>query len=187
MTQPDIDRPDHGRRYRLRGLRPRHHRFPDHALRAPHESRRHARPRKSCLPRLPLQVVCYERADDIAFGVSGVVTRARGIRASLPHLDDAAIPMAAPVTQEKVVYLLDPAGASRRSPMLRLADRLVRALGLTRNHGVELPYTPAFLHKHGGLVMSLGQFMQFVGSELMASGTVQIWPGMPVDHAINRG
>jgi len=95
--------------------------------------------------------------------------------------------MAAPVTQEKVVYLLDPAGASRRSPMLRLADRLVRALGLTRNHGVELPYTPAFLHKHGGLVMSLGQFMQFVGSELMASGTVQIWPGMPVDHALIEG
>jgi electron-transferring-flavoprotein dehydrogenase len=135
-------------------------------------------------PGLPLQVVCYERADDIAFGVSGVVTRARGIRASLPHLDPAAIPMAAPVTQEKVVYLLDPAGASRRSPMLRLADRLIRALRLHRHHGVELPYTPAFLHKHGGLVMSLGQFMQVVGSELMASGTVQIWPGMPVDHAL---
>ena len=35
-------------------------------------------------PGLPLQVMCYERADDIGFGVSGVVTRARGIRASLP-------------------------------------------------------------------------------------------------------
>ena len=32
--------------------------------------------------------------------------------------------------------------------------------------------------------MSLGQFMQFVGAELMASGTVQIWPGMPVDRAL---
>jgi electron-transferring-flavoprotein dehydrogenase len=38
-------------------------------------------------PGLPLQVMCYERADDVSFGVSGVVTRARGIRASLPDLD----------------------------------------------------------------------------------------------------
>jgi electron-transferring-flavoprotein dehydrogenase len=39
------------------------------------------------MPGLPLQVVCYERADDVGFGVSGIVTRARGIRASLPELD----------------------------------------------------------------------------------------------------
>jgi len=54
-------------------------------------------------PGLPLQVVCYERADDISFGVSGVVTRARGIRATLPDLDPHQIPMATPVTREKVV------------------------------------------------------------------------------------
>ena len=35
-------------------------------------------------PGMPLQVLCYERADDIASGVSGVVTRAQGIRASFP-------------------------------------------------------------------------------------------------------
>jgi electron-transferring-flavoprotein dehydrogenase len=35
-------------------------------------------------PGLPLQVVCYERADDIAFGVSGVVTRARPCPAWTP-------------------------------------------------------------------------------------------------------
>ena len=28
-------------------------------------------------PGMPLQVLCYERADDLAAGVSGVVTRAR--------------------------------------------------------------------------------------------------------------
>jgi hypothetical protein len=28
-------------------------------------------------PGMPLQVICYERADDLGFGVSGVVTRAR--------------------------------------------------------------------------------------------------------------
>ncbi len=137
----------------------------------------------SC-PGLPLQVICYERADDIGFGVSGVVTKARGIRASLPDLDPACIPMAARVQQEKVVYLLDPVGASRRSPALKLADAAIRACRLHRLDGVELPYVPPFLHKNGGLVLSLGQFMQFVGGELMGSGTVQVWPGMPVAEAL---
>jgi hypothetical protein len=67
-------------------------------------------------PGMPLQVVCYERADDTGFGVSGVVTRARGIRTAFPDLDPAQIPMAARVAQEKVLYLLDPVGASRRAP-----------------------------------------------------------------------
>lgn len=135
-------------------------------------------------PGLPLQVACYERADDIAFGVSGVVTRARGIRASLPALDPGQIPMAASITEERIVYLLDPATASRRSATLRAADRVVRLLGLARHHAVELPYVPAFLRKHGGMVLSLGQFMQHVGGELMMSGTVQLWPGTPVESAI---
>src|SRR5574342_1172634 len=60
------------------------------------------------MPGLPPQVICYERADDIGFGVSGVVTRARGIRATFPDLDPAQIPMATPVSSEKVLYLLDP-------------------------------------------------------------------------------
>jgi electron-transferring-flavoprotein dehydrogenase len=138
-------------------------------------------------PGLPLQVICYERADDIGFGVSGVVTRARGIRASFPDLDTAQIPMAAPVANEKVVYLLDPVGASRRSRVLRTGDRCIRALGkilgVTHN-ALELPYTPSFLHKKDGLVLSIGQFNQWVGSQLMSSGAVQIWPGMPVDKAL---
>src|SRR5436305_15305658 len=79
------------------------------------------------MPRMPPQVICYERADDIGFGVSGVVTRARGIRGSLPDLDPAQIPMAVPVKHEKVLYLLDPIGASRRSVPVRLADRMIRA------------------------------------------------------------
>ena len=135
-------------------------------------------------PGLPLQVVCYERADDISFGVSGVVTRARGIRSTIPALGPDQIPMAASVGQEKVVYLLDPVGASRRSRTLRLADRLIRTLGLHREYGVELPYIPSFLHKQGGLVMSLGQFLQYVSNDLMGSGTVQIWPGTPVEEAL---
>ncbi len=138
----------------------------------------------SAVPGMPLQVLCYERADDIGFGVSGVVTRARGIRATLPDLDPSQIPMAAPVRQEKVLYLLDPGGASRRSTMLRVADGVLRGLGLARDHAFALPYTPPFLSKHGGLVMSLGQFLQHTGRQLMESGAVQIWPGTPVEEAL---
>ena len=135
-------------------------------------------------PGLPLQVICYERAEDISFGVSGVVTRARGIRASLPELDPSRIPMAATIKQEKVAYLLDPHGASRRSSAVHFADGMIRALGLAHDHAVELPYIPPFLHKEGGLVMGLGQFLQYAGGELMAGGTVQIWPGVPVESAL---
>jgi electron-transferring-flavoprotein dehydrogenase len=137
-------------------------------------------------PGMPLQVLCYERADDLAAGVSGVVTRAEGIRSSFPALDPAQIPMAAAVKQERVLYLLDPIGASRRSAVLRLGDFF---LGFGRkwwikDHSFELPWAPAFLHKRGGLILSIGQFNQWVGSQLMASGFVQIWPGMPVSAPI---
>jgi len=139
------------------------------------------------MPGMPLQVICYERADDIGFGVSGVVTRARGIRATFPDLDPTQIPMASPVTSEKLVYLLDPIGASRRSVALRVADGVLRAgnkLLKVANHAYEMPYVPPFLHKNDGLVLSIGQFNQWVGSQLMSSGTVQIWPGMPAGEAL---
>ena len=135
------------------------------------------------MPGMPLQVVCYERADDIGFGVSGVVTRARAIRQSFPDLNPAEIPMAAEVAEEKVLYLLDPAGASRRPFSLRLADRLIRLfrLALPLEHdALELSYTPEFLHKQDGLVLSIGQFNQWVAQQLMMSGAVQIWPSSPV-------
>jgi electron-transferring-flavoprotein dehydrogenase len=139
------------------------------------------------MPGLPPQILCYERADDLGFGVSGVVSKARGIRASFPDLDPAQIPMAAPVTEEKVLYLLDPIGASRRSSPLRLADRLIRACRWAlpvKHDALELAWTPGFLHKTGGLVLSLGQFNQWVGSQLLSTGTVQIWPGTPVARAV---
>jgi len=132
---------------------------------------------------MPAQVICYERADDISFGVSGVVTKGRSLRETFPDLNPAEIPMAAPVKKEKVFYLLDPHGVSRRGWNLKIADRLIRAfrwmLPYSR-HAFQLPYIPPFMQKHGGYVLSMGQFMQWVGSGLMASGTVQIWPGMPV-------
>jgi electron-transferring-flavoprotein dehydrogenase len=139
------------------------------------------------MPGMPLQVMCYERADDIGFGVSGVVTSAKAIRETFPDLDPAAIPMAAPVVKEKILYLLDPVGASRRPWAMRVADKALRAAGGllgVRDHALELPWIPPFLHKHGGLVLSMGQFTQWVGSQVMATGAVQIWPGSPVAEAI---
>jgi electron-transferring-flavoprotein dehydrogenase len=142
------------------------------------------------LPGMPLQVHCYERADNLSAGVSGVVTRARGIRASFPDLNPADIPMAAEILEERVLYLLDPIGASRRSTLLRLGDAVLRAAGPllgVRNSAFELPWAPAFLHKQPGLVLSIGQFNQWVGSRLMESGLVQIWPGTPVSAPIFSG
>ena len=138
-------------------------------------------------PGLPPQVLCYERADDPGFGVSGVVTQARSLRATFPELDKAGIPMASPVTDEKVFYLLDPHGASRRSFGLRFADGLIRCGRFAlpfRDHALSLPWTPSFLHKQGGMLLSMGQFMQWVASQVQASGAVQIWPGMPVSSPL---
>jgi len=138
-------------------------------------------------PGLPLQVLCYERADDLGFGVSGAVTRARGLRESFPDLDSAQIPMTAPVKGEKILYLLDPVGASRRPVLMRAADAAIRVMGGilgVRDDAMELPWTPDFLDKHGGLVLSMGQFNQWVGQQVMGSGAVQIWPGSPVGEAL---
>ena len=144
------------------------------------------------LPGAPLQVICYERADGLGFGVSGVVTRARGIRESFPDLDPAQIPMAAAVRSEKLVYLLDPGKASRRSLALRVVDRSIRMMGGLvhfKDEAVELPFIPSFMQKHDGLVLSLGQFNQWVGEQLTSTGLLQIWPGTPANGPLieNKG
>jgi electron-transferring-flavoprotein dehydrogenase len=138
-------------------------------------------------PGMPLQVLCYERADDVGFGVSGVVTRARAIRTAFPGLDPSQVPMATPVAEEKLLYLLDPVGASRRAVTLRAADRTLRAFHRIEDHAFELPWTPGFLHKGDGLVLSVGQLMQWISAQAMATGTVQIWPGTPVAEALLDG
>ena len=138
------------------------------------------------MPGMPLQVLCYERADDISFGVSGVVTRGRSIRASFPDLDPADIPLGCPVGEEQVLYLLDPLGASRRSTGVRAMDRLVGLLS-RKDHACKLPCIPPFLHKQDGLVLSVGQFTQWVGNQLMASGLVQVWPATPVSAPLIEG
>jgi electron-transferring-flavoprotein dehydrogenase len=139
------------------------------------------------MPGMPPQVICYERADDVGFGVSGVVTRARSLRATYPDLDPAQIPMTAPVGEERVVYLLDPVGASRRPVGLRAADAALRAFSWVlpvQRQALELPWSPDFLHKRGGLVLSMGQFMQWASSQVQGTGLVQVWPGTPVAEAL---
>lgn len=138
-------------------------------------------------PGLPLQVICYERADGLGFGVSGAVTRARAIRTSFAGVDLTQIPMATPVTSERLVYLLDPIGASRRSIAMRILDWKMRLLGRligSRDHAVESPFIPKFMRKHDGLILSLGQFNQWVSEQVTSSGLVQIWPGMPVSEPL---
>ncbi len=142
------------------------------------------------MPGMPLQVLCYERADDISFGVSGVVTKARSIRESFSAEQLAEVPMATPVTHEEVLYLQDPIGASRRSTGVRALDAVVDALKAAlpwSDHAVELPWIPPFLQKHDGMVFSIGQLNQWVGQQLMATGLVQVWPGMPVSKPLFDG
>ncbi|MCF7708085.1 MAG: 4Fe-4S ferredoxin [Verrucomicrobia bacterium] len=142
------------------------------------------------MPGMPLQVMCYERGDDTGFGVSGLVTKADSIKASFPGVDLSEIPMAAAVTGEKLVYLLDPHGASRRSRTLRAADSVIKGAGFMlpfKDHGFALPYIPGFMNKEGGYVLSIGQFTQWVASQVMASGTVQVWPGTPAVKPLFEG
>ncbi|MEI8346837.1 MAG: 4Fe-4S ferredoxin [Pseudomonadota bacterium] len=143
---------------------------------------------------MPLQVLCYERADDVGFGVSGVVTKARAIRESFPDLDPATIPMAHPITEEKLIYLLDPIGASRRTKFLKMQDNFYRNslsklkyLFKFEYEALQMPFIPPFLNKHHGLVLSIGQFTQWVSSQVLSTGMVQLWPGTPAQEAIIEG
>jgi len=142
------------------------------------------------MPGMPPQVVAYERADDLGFGVSGVVTRAKGIRETYADLDPAQIPMATPITNEKVLYLLDPIGASRRGFAVRCADRMLRGLRFmlpVRDQAFRLPFIPKFLRKDDGLILGMGQFTQWVAGQLMAEAQVQLWPGTPVAEPLIEG
>lgn len=143
------------------------------------------------MPGMPLQVICYERSDDIGFGVSGIVTQAKGIRMSFKDEELAQMPMAHPVKHEEVFYLLDPVGASRRSWILKTVDFFLRTfkfmLPWYKDHAFKLPFIPPFMAKHNGWLFSMGQFTQWVGSQLMGAGLVQIWPSMPVNEPLFDG
>ena len=132
------------------------------------------------MPGMPLQVLCYERADDISFGVSGVVTRARSIRETFPDLDPAEIPMAAPVSDEKILYLLDPLGASRRSVGDAGPGPARRRPRRSRTTPANSPTSPRSCTRMTGWSSPSASSPSGSASQLMASGLVQVWPGMPV-------
>ncbi len=143
------------------------------------------------MPGMPLQILCYERADDIGFGVSGVVTTGEAIRASFTDLDlTQEIPNACEVSSEAVAYLFDHIGASERSAGTKFVDGVFKGGKFLMRKGesaVELPWIPKFLRKKPGIVMSMGSFMSWSGAQLMGSGLVQIWPGTPVSEALVEG
>ncbi len=138
----------------------------------------------AALPGMPLQVMCYERADGPGFGVSGIVTRAGAIRASFPGEDLAAsIPNAIEVKEEKLAYLFDHIGCSRRTAGTKFMDACFRMGGLFMKRGPsarELPFTPKFMEKKPGLILNMGAFMGWCAERIMSHGTVQIWPEQPV-------
>ena len=138
------------------------------------------------MPGMPLQVLCYERGDDVGFGVSGVVTKGRAIRETLPDFDPAMVPTAAPVVEEKVAYLFDPHGASRKSGTLKALEKLIVPFR-NKQLAFHLPWIPPFLEKHPGYVFSIGQFCSWVAQDIMGRGTAQIWPASPVASALLEG
>ena len=143
------------------------------------------------MPGMPLQILCYERADDIGFGVSGVVTTGQAIRASFPDLNLAQeIPNAADVCSETMAYLFDPIGASCKGASDKFVDGAFKMLSGMRiakgrdHQAAELPWIPPFLRKEPGLTFSIGTFLSWAGCKLMENGLVQIWPGSPVQGPV---
>ena len=141
------------------------------------------------MPGCPLQVMCYERADDTGFGVSGVVTKAEAIRASFPDFAKE-VPNAVEVKAEKTAYLFDYLGCSKRSFSTKFVD-LCFKMGFFMRGGKwkarELPLTPPFMDKRGGVVMGIGAFTGWAAQKVMESGMAQIWPGSPVAGPLFEG
>ena len=122
------------------------------------------------MPGMPPQVLCYERADDIGFGVSGVVTRARGIRASFPGPRPGADPhgRAGHATRRSSTCSTPSAPAAARW-RCALADACIRALqrlAAVRARRARTALDARLPAQDGGLVLSMGQFIQWVGAQV---------------------
>ena len=141
------------------------------------------------MPGCPLQVMCYERADDVGFGVSGIVTKADAIRASFPNFVDE-VPNAVAVKGEKTAYLFDTVGASKRTCSTKFVDACFKLGGIIMKggkwHARELPFTPPFMDKMGGVAMSMGSFMTWASQKVMESG-LMIMPSTPVAEPLFDG
>jgi len=143
------------------------------------------------MPGMPLQVTCYERADDVGFGVSGIVTKGTAIKATFPDLDLAAeIPNAIEVKKEKMAYLFDHLGCSKRSLGTKLVDCAFKMGGLIMKGGKwqarELPFIPPFMDKKPGYILNMGTFMGWAAQKAMEYGFM-IMPGSPVAAPLFEG
>ena len=142
------------------------------------------------MPGCPLQVQCFERADSTGFGVSGIVSKAEAIKKSFPGLDLAAeIPNSSEVKKEKMVYLFDHIGASKRSIGTKFIDLSFKIGGLFMKKGPfarELPFIPRFMDKKPGLVLNMGAFMDWCAGKLMEQG-VMVMAGQPVAEVLFDG
>ena len=143
------------------------------------------------MPGCPLQVMCYERADDPGFGVSGIVTKGTAIKASFPDLDlTKEIPNAIEVKEEKLAYLFDNLGCSRRTIGTKMVDLAFKMGGVIMKGGKwnarELPFIPPFMDKKPGLILQMGSFMTWAAQKVMESG-LMIMPGMPVAEPLFDG
>ena len=141
------------------------------------------------MPGCPLQVQCFERADSTGFGVSGIVTKAEAIQKSFPGVDLAAeIPGTVAVSKEKLAYLFDCVGASKRTIGTKFIDMCFKA-GFFMKSGPsakELPFIPGFMDKKPGYVMGMGAFMDWCSAKLMENG-VMVMAGQPVDSPLFDG
>ena len=189
MSQPgDADRQTHGRRYRLRRLRPGHGRLPDHALAPAGEPRRHARHRE------PQQAGPAPAGDLLRARRRYRLRRLRRGDArprhprQLPRSGSQPDPHGGHREQEKVVYLLDPAGASRRSAAHALRRRRdSRAWAWPKTTPWSCPTSRPSCTRTAASCCRSASSCNTSAAELMASGAVQIWPGMPVQEALIEG
>ena len=141
------------------------------------------------MPGCPLQIQCFERADSTGFGVSGIVTKGEAIKASFPGVDlEKEIPGTVAVSKEKMAYLFDNVGASRRTFGTKFIDFCFKA-GFFMKSGPsakELPFIPRFMDKKPGYVMGMGSFMDWCSAKLMESG-LMVMAGQPVDGPLFDG
>ncbi len=143
----------------------------------------------AAMPGMPPQVICYERADDIGFGVSGVVSRARGIRTSFPGFDPAMVPMCTRVREERSRICWTRSGSAAGRGWCVLNYRMIRRRGekAARNSPTRRwscrEYSARFLAKHDGIRIFPGQFNTVGGwrdhglGAGPESGRPRPWPG----------
>jgi electron-transferring-flavoprotein dehydrogenase len=170
------------------GLRPGHGRVPDHALAGPGERGRHAGVESRVMPGMPPQVICYERADDIGFGVSGVVTPGAASRRASPT-STRPDPDGRPGARRRWSTCSTRsarAGAPRRCAGRRLSALLAMAAARARPR-LRAAVHPAVPAQARRLVLSIGQFNQWVGSSHGHAGWCRSGRACRSSGAAHRG